>query len=101
MFRDAMIEELVESTPCVLSDAHLPSAKDKDPELRDTAVFSLAEVATLVSDPASRKTAAAATRSTSSGAAGSARRPPRAGACTSPTSSPLGCCASPAGTRRG
>ena len=52
MFRDAMIEEVVEATPCVLSDAHLPSAKDKDPEWRDTAVFTLAEVSTLVYDPA-------------------------------------------------
>jgi len=52
MFRDAMIEEVVDGTPCVLADAHLPSAKDKDPEWRDTAVFKLAEVATLVYDPA-------------------------------------------------
>jgi integrase len=52
MFRDATIEELVESTPCILSDSHLPSAKDKDPEWRDTAVFTLAEVATLIYDPA-------------------------------------------------
>lgn len=50
MFRDALIEEVVESTPCVLADAHLPSAKDKDPEWRDTAVFHLGEVSTLIYD---------------------------------------------------
>jgi len=50
MFRDAMIEEVIDATPCVLSDAHLPAAKDKDPEWRDTAVFTIAEVATLIYD---------------------------------------------------
>jgi len=52
MFRDALIEELIEGTPCVLTGAHLPSAKDKDPEWRDRAVFDLAEVSTLVYDQA-------------------------------------------------
>jgi integrase len=50
MFRRALIEEVVDSSPCVLERADLPAAKDKDPEWRDGAVFSLGEVATLIYD---------------------------------------------------
>ena len=100
MFRDAMIVELVEATPCVLSDAHLPSAKDKDPEWRDTAVFSLAEVSTLVYDPTIPQDRRVCYALYFSVARVSARPLPRAGGSTNPKSSRLDSCASPAATPR-
>jgi hypothetical protein len=101
LFRDAMIEELIEGTPCVLSDSHLPAAKDKDPEWRDTAVFTPAEVATLLYDPAIPMTGASATRCTSWDALGSGRRRLRGGVYTNPRCSRSDCCALPAAIQRG
>lgn len=50
LFNEAVIEELVRGTPCVLRGAHLPAKKDKTPGWRDTAVFSAAEIEQLVLD---------------------------------------------------
>ncbi|MBI2377282.1 MAG: hypothetical protein HYV07_24995 [Deltaproteobacteria bacterium] len=39
MFRDAQVEELVDSNPCVLRKGELPKMRDKDPTWRAGAVF--------------------------------------------------------------
>jgi integrase len=51
MFRDAVVEELIESSPCVLPRGELPPKVDKDPEWRAAATYSLSEVERLISDP--------------------------------------------------
>jgi integrase len=51
LFRDAVIDGLIAASPCVLYGAHLPAARDKNPEWRDSAVFELWEVALLIADP--------------------------------------------------
>lgn len=50
MFRDAVLDEKIAASPCILRGRHLPQARDSDPEWRDTAIFELAEVALLVRD---------------------------------------------------
>ena len=51
MFRDAVVEELIEASPCVLPRGELPPKVDKDSEWRAAATYSLAEVERLISDP--------------------------------------------------
>jgi len=51
MFRDAVIEELVDHTPCVLTRDQLGPKLDKDPEWRANAVFGREELELLISDP--------------------------------------------------
>lgn len=52
MFSDALIDELIPSTPCVLRErrGELPKKTDKDPNWRSTAVFTRAEVEQVISD---------------------------------------------------
>lgn len=50
MFADALVDELVEASPCVLQSHHLPPDQDKDPTWRSRAVFSRAEIVQLISD---------------------------------------------------
>ena len=52
MFRDAVVEELIEASPCVLPRGELPPKVDKDPEWRTAATYSVAEVERLISDTA-------------------------------------------------
>jgi integrase len=49
LFRDAQLEELVDTNPCVLGPAQLGPKEDKDPEWRATAIYTRAEVECLVS----------------------------------------------------
>lgn len=51
LYADAMEDELVTETPCRLRRGRLPRREDKDPEWRDTAVFSREEVELLISHP--------------------------------------------------
>lgn len=51
LFRDAIMDELVAATPCVLDARHLGPNEDADPEWRDTALYSRAELEALISDP--------------------------------------------------
>ncbi|MBI4821079.1 MAG: site-specific integrase [Deltaproteobacteria bacterium] len=44
MFRDAQVEELVDSNPCVLRKGELPKMRDKDPTWRVGAVFVRSEL---------------------------------------------------------
>jgi integrase len=48
--RDAVIEEVIAATPCVLPPGTLPAKRDRDPSWRATAVFSRSEVEALLSD---------------------------------------------------
>ena len=50
MFRDAVVDELVPSNPCVLKRHDLPKAADKDATWRAGAVFSRDELEQLLSD---------------------------------------------------
>jgi len=50
MFRDAVAEGLIATTPCVLRRGVLPAKADKDPAWRSTAIYSRAEVERLISD---------------------------------------------------
>jgi integrase len=53
MFEDAVREEILDASPCILTGGEhgdLPALEDKDPEWRDTAVFTRAEVLALISD---------------------------------------------------
>jgi len=59
MFRDAQVDEVVPSNPCVLPKGVLPGKKDKNPAWRATAVFTREEVEALISDariPEDRRT---------------------------------------------
>jgi integrase len=47
MFRDALVRDLIERTPCELRRPHLPTVSDRDPAWRAAAVFSRAELWTL------------------------------------------------------
>ncbi len=49
LFRDAQLEELIETNPCVLGPSQLGSKEDKDPEWRATAIYTRAEVECLIS----------------------------------------------------
>lgn len=52
MFRDALIRELIDATPCTLSARHgeLPKKRDKDPTWRKTALYTKEEVGLLCWD---------------------------------------------------
>lgn len=49
LFRDAVIDEVIAATPCVLTKAHLGKKEDKDPEWRAGAVYSREELELLIS----------------------------------------------------
>jgi integrase len=51
LFRDAKLADKIEQTPCCLDERHLGPLVDKDPEWRDSAIFSRDEAETLISDP--------------------------------------------------
>ncbi len=50
MFRDAVVDELIKASPCVLKRGELPPKVDKDPEWRAEAMFATSEVERLISD---------------------------------------------------
>jgi integrase len=50
MFRDAVVEELLPSNPCILSPGELPEKADKDSEWRSAATYTLKEVRLLIGD---------------------------------------------------
>jgi integrase len=50
LFRDAVVDELLEASPCVLKKGVLPKNSDKDPEWRWTAIFTREELEALISD---------------------------------------------------
>ncbi len=49
LFRDAQVDELVDTNPCVLTSTELGRKEDKDPEWRSGAVFSRDEVELFIS----------------------------------------------------
>jgi integrase len=49
LFRDARVEELVDTSPCVLTKAQLGKNEDKDPEWRAGALFTREELEALIS----------------------------------------------------
>ncbi len=49
LFRDAQVDELVDTSPCVLTSTELGRKEDKDPEWRSGAVFSRDEVELFIS----------------------------------------------------
>ncbi len=51
LFKAAVIEELIQGSPCLLPPGTLPPLEDKDPEWRSGAIFTRAEVEALISDP--------------------------------------------------
>jgi integrase len=58
MFREAVADELVPANPCVVTPHELPSAVDKDPTWRASAVFQRSELEQLLTDerlPADRR----------------------------------------------
>ena len=50
MFRDAVVDEIIDANPCVLSKGVLPKKEDKDPEWRSKAIYTREEVQQLISD---------------------------------------------------
>jgi integrase len=50
LFEDLVVDELVPSTPCVLTKDQLPHLRDKDPEWRARALFTREELERLISD---------------------------------------------------
>lgn len=50
MFADAVADELIERNPCVLKRNELPKKRDKNPEWRESAVFTRNEVEQIISD---------------------------------------------------
>lgn len=51
LFREAVADELIPSTPAVLLKHEMPKKVDKDPTWRATAVFTHEEIEQLISDP--------------------------------------------------
>lgn len=51
MFRDAVINDLVAASPCILGRPHLGAICDQDPAWRDKARFTRGELELLLSDP--------------------------------------------------
>jgi len=51
MCRDAVIDEVIVATPCVLPPGTLPAKQDKVPGWRATALYTREEVEALISDP--------------------------------------------------
>lgn len=52
MFRDAVVDELIESNPIQVKAGELPKKHDKDPAWRSQATYTVHEVERLISDPA-------------------------------------------------
>jgi len=50
MFRTALADELIDSTPCILARGILPKKVDKDPAWRAQAIYTREEVERLISD---------------------------------------------------
>jgi integrase len=50
LFRTAVIEELIDATPCMVSRGVLPKKVDKDPNWRNGAIYTREEVEQLISD---------------------------------------------------
>lgn len=50
MFKDAVIDEVIDHSPCLLRRGDLPTIADADPEWRETAIFTKAEVEQLIGD---------------------------------------------------
>jgi integrase len=51
LFRTAVVDELIDNTPCVLARGVLPKKADKDPAWRAGAIYTRDEVERLISDP--------------------------------------------------
>ena len=51
LFGDAIADELITATPCVLRKGVLPKKVDKDPDWRATAIYDRDEIALLIFDP--------------------------------------------------
>ena len=51
LFKDAVVDELIDVSPCVLKREDLPKNKDKDPTWRAGAVFTREELQNLISHP--------------------------------------------------
>jgi hypothetical protein len=51
MFRNAVADELILATPCVLAPGVLPKKVDKDPAFRANAIFTREELEQLIADP--------------------------------------------------
>lgn len=51
MFRDAQLADLIDTSPCVLTKYQLGDNEDADPEWRATAIYTRAELVTMISDP--------------------------------------------------
>jgi integrase len=51
LFRDAAVEGIIDSTPCILTEVELGEIEDADPEWRDSAHFKKDELEALISDP--------------------------------------------------
>ena len=51
LFGDAIADELITATPCVLRKGVLPKKVDKDPDWRATAIYDREEIALLIFDP--------------------------------------------------
>jgi len=51
MFNDAIAEELIQVSPCVVRKGVLPKKVDKDPDWRATAIYDRSEIEKLISDP--------------------------------------------------
>ncbi len=50
MLQDAVVDELLETNPCLLKRRDLPRKRDKDPKWRGGAVFTRSEVEQIISD---------------------------------------------------
>src|SRR5258708_39453269 len=50
MFRDAVVDEIIEANPCALAAGELPPKSDKDSEWRAAATYTTREVEQLISD---------------------------------------------------
>ena len=50
MFRDAVVDELIPTNPCIMKRGELPKRVDKDPTWRAGAVFTRGELERLISD---------------------------------------------------
>ncbi len=51
LFKEALIDGLIDSSPCILTEAHVGAKVDKDPEWRPTAVHTREELELLISSP--------------------------------------------------
>lgn len=51
LFRDAVLADLAQTSPCILTKYQLGPNRDKDPAWRSTALYTLPEARQLISDP--------------------------------------------------